>query len=90
MSNQVSSESSQSLSGSILKQLIFLPWVQYPPFPRVPDLSDPAKFSFTSEDDNFDLTNISHLFISSPVGTTDSTSRIGNPNNLYLLNDFLK
>jgi len=66
-----------SLSGSVLQQLIFLPWVQYPPFPRVPDLSDPAKFSFTQGEDNFDLSNISHLFISSPVGTTDSTSRIG-------------
>eukprot|EP00090_Calanus_glacialis_P001841 TRINITY_DN11369_c0_g1_i1.p1 TRINITY_DN11369_c0_g1~~TRINITY_DN11369_c0_g1_i1.p1 ORF type:complete len:329 (-),score=117.80 TRINITY_DN11369_c0_g1_i1:1353-2339(-) len=66
-----------SLTGSVLQQLIFIPWVQYPPFPRVPDLSDPAKFSFTQGEENFDLSNISHLFISSPVGTTDSTSRIG-------------
>jgi len=71
------SPQSSSLTGSVLNKLIFLPWVQYPPFPRVPDLSDPAKFSFTQGDENFDLSNISHLFISSPAGTTDSTSRIG-------------
>ena len=35
---------SGTMTGSLLQNLIFLNWVQFPPLPRVPDLSDPAKF----------------------------------------------
>ena len=32
--------------GKLLRNLVFLPWVQYPPLPRVPDLSDPSSFKW--------------------------------------------
>lgn len=69
----------QKSAQSLLQQLVFLPWVQYPPLPRVPDLSDPSKFNWTQEDDKeeFDTAGISHLYISTPLGTKDSTSRLG-------------
>ena len=57
-----------SVAGSVLHKLIFLNWVQFPPLPLVPDLSDPANFSFKAGDEEFDISNISHLFISSPQG----------------------
>ena len=60
--------SATSVPGSILQNLIFLNWVQYPPLPLVPDLSDPANFSFRAGDEEFDVSNISNLFISSPQG----------------------
>ena len=66
--------------GKLLRNLVFLPWVQYPPLPRVPDLSDPSSFKWkqvNSEEDEFDASLVSHLFISSPNGTKDSTSRVG-------------
>ena len=33
-----------SVAGSVLHKLIFLNWVQFPPLPLVPDLSDPSTF----------------------------------------------
>jgi len=68
--------------GKLLRNLVFLPWVQYPPLPRVPDLSDPSSFKWkqvkdSAEEDDFDASLVSHLFISSPTGTKDSTSRVG-------------
>ena len=38
------SNDGSSMTGSLLQNLIFLNWVQFPPLPRVPDLSDPSKF----------------------------------------------
>lgn len=69
----------QRSARALLQQIVFLPWVQYPPLPRVPDLSDPSYFSWTlpEDEEEFDTAGISHLFISSPMGTTDSTSRCG-------------
>ncbi|XP_023326182.1 monoacylglycerol lipase ABHD12 [Eurytemora carolleeae] len=61
--------------GEIVKKIIFCPFVQYPPLPLVPDLSDPAKFN-GSGSPAFDLTNTTHLFITSPKDSTGS-SRIG-------------
>jgi abhydrolase domain-containing protein 12 len=61
--------------GELTKQLIFCPFVQFPLFPLVPDLSDPAKFN-TAGSPAFDLTNTTHLFITSPKDSTGS-SRIG-------------
>ena len=57
-----------SVAGSVLHKLIFLNWVQFPPLPRVPDLSDPAAFTFKSDSEDFDTSNISHLFLSCPGG----------------------
>ena len=54
-----------SLAGSLLHKLIFLNWVQSPPLPLVPDLSEPAAF-FSADDPDFPQSNISHFFISSP------------------------
>ena len=54
-----------SLAGSLLHKLIFLNWVQSPPLPLVPDLSEPAAF-FSADDPDFTQSNISHFFISSP------------------------
>ena len=68
--------SSTSVPGSILQNLIFLNWVQFPPLPRIPDLSDPSKFSFNKNDDNFDTSNICHLYISTRVGVAD-TCKLG-------------
>ena len=53
---------------TFLKKVVFLPFVQYPLLPRVPDLSDPSKFG---------LSNTTHLFISSPLGRAESSSRVG-------------
>ena len=66
-------------AGKLLRNLVFLPWVQYPPLPRIPDLSDPSSFKWKqeNEEEEFDASLVSHLFISSPTGTKDSTSRIG-------------
>ena len=57
-----------SVAGSVLHKLIFLNWVQFPPLPRVPDLSDPSAFTFKSDSEDFDTSNISHLFLSCPGG----------------------
>ena len=38
------SSSSISVAAALLQNLIFLNWVQFPPLPRVPDLSDPSKY----------------------------------------------
>ena len=58
-----------SVAGSVLHKLIFLNWVQFPPLPLVPDLSDPAAF-FSAESADWSQSNISHLFISCPRGST--------------------
>ena len=50
---------------SLLQNLIFLNWVQFPPLPRVPDLSDPAKFL------DSDSCAACHLYIS-VTGDTES------------------
>jgi pimeloyl-ACP methyl ester carboxylesterase len=84
------------MAANLLKELVFLNRIQYPPLPRsqvwslkvspnraslprVPDLSDPSRFSWSQPEDGeeWDSTGISHLFISSPAGSTDSTSRLG-------------
>ena len=39
-----SSSSSISVAAALLQNLVFLNWVQFPPLPRVPDLSDPSKY----------------------------------------------
>ena len=39
-----SSGSSISVAAALLQNLVFLNWVQFPPLPRVPDLSDPSKY----------------------------------------------
>ena len=77
-------QGSPGAAAKLLRNLVFLPWVQYPPLPRVPDLSDPTSFKWNQgkdsagEDDfDYDTSLVSHLFISSPVGTKDSTSRVG-------------
>ena len=62
------SDSGLSVVGSVLHKLIFLNWVQFPPLPLVPDLSDPTHFTFKAADEDFDTSNISHLFISCPGG----------------------
>ena len=62
-----------SVAGSVLHKLIFLNWVQFPPLPLVPDLSDPAAFGFSTETQS----NISHLFISCPRGSSDVPGKIG-------------
>ena len=49
---------SGGVTASLLQNLIFLNWVQYPPLPRVPDLSDPAKFL------DSDTCSACHLYIS--------------------------
>jgi len=67
------SQTAVSMSGSLLQNLIFLNWVQYPPLPLIPDLSDPSKFSFNKNDESFDTSNICHLFIS----TRDSRDKNG-------------
>ena len=46
-------------AGKLLRNLVFLPWVQYPPLPRVPDLSDPSSFKWkqvkdSAEEEEFD------------------------------------
>ena len=33
-----------SVAAALLQNLVFLNWVQFPPLPRVPDLSDPSKY----------------------------------------------
>ena len=38
------SGSSISVAAALLQHLVFLNWVQFPPLPRVPDLSDPSKY----------------------------------------------
>ena len=38
------SSSSISVAAALLQNLVFLNWVQFPPLPRVPDLSDPSKY----------------------------------------------
>ena len=53
--------------GEVMKQVIFSQFVQFPPLPLVPDLSDPAKFNGSSSP-TFDLTNTTNLYISSPKG----------------------
>ena len=80
----VDKQGSPGAAAKLLRNLVFLPWVQYPPLPRVPDLSDPTSFKWnqgkdSAEEDDFDYDTslVSHLFISSPVGTKDSTSRVG-------------
>ena len=65
-----------SVAGSVLHKLIFLNWVQFPPLPLVPDLSDPATF-FSAEAPDSSQSNISHLFISCPRGSTDVPGKIG-------------
>jgi len=72
-----STEETQHLSSSVLKQLVFLPWLQFPPLPRVPDLSDPSKYGLSDEGGQEEPCFASHLFISSPIGTKESNSRIG-------------
>ena len=59
-----------SVAGSVLHKLIFLNWVQFPPLPLVPDLSDPAA---SDSDGDFTQSNISHMFISCPRGPTGSS-----------------
>ena len=50
------------LPSSLLQSLVFLNWVQFPPLPRVPDLSDPG--SFLTRDS--DTCAACHLYISVP------------------------
>ena len=38
------SSGSISVAAALLQNLVFLNWVQFPPLPRVPDLSDPSKY----------------------------------------------
>ena len=54
-----------SVSGTLLQNLIFLNWVQYPPLPLVPDLSDPGAHGLGDYD-------VSHLMI-----TTTNNARLG-------------
>jgi len=61
--------------GELVKQVIFSQFVQFPPLPLVPDLSDPAKFSGSTQP-AFHLTNTTNLFITSPKDSSGS-SRIG-------------
>jgi len=61
--------------GEMMKQVIFSQFVQFPPLPLVPDLSDPAKFNRSSSP-AFDLSNTTNLFITSPKDSTGN-SRIG-------------
>ena len=56
---------------SLLQNLIFLNWVQFPPLPRVPDLSDPAKFL------DCDTCSACHLYISVTGEETAHTHRVG-------------
>ena len=50
--------SAGGVTSSLLQNLIFLNWVQFPPLPRVPDLSDPGKFL------DSDTCAACHLYIS--------------------------
>ena len=66
-------EGEASWTGSLLQQLIFLPWLSpsagWPG--RGPDLSDPASRPALQ------ACTASHLYISSPPGTAESQSRVG-------------
>ena len=53
--------------GEIMKQVIFSQFVQFPPLPIVPDLTDPSKYSGNSEP-KFDMTNTTNLYITSAKG----------------------
>ena len=53
--------------GEMMKQIIFSQFVQFPPLPLVPDLTDPAKFSGATEP-KFDMTNTTNLYITSSKG----------------------
>lgn len=66
-------EGEASWTGSLLQQLIFLPWLSPPAgWPgRGPDLSDPASRPALK------ACTASHLYISSPPGTAESQSRVG-------------
>lgn len=61
-----------------MKQIIFSQFVQYPPLPIVPDLSDPAKFN-GSTTPSFDLSNTTNLFITSPKGTQWTALKLHRP-----------
>jgi hypothetical protein len=64
MAVEPEAERGLGLQGTVLKQLVFLPFVQYPPLPRVPDLSDPAYADPRAPE----LANSSNFYISSPPG----------------------
>ena len=53
--------------GEIMKQVIFSQFVQFPPLPIVPDLTDPSKYGGNSEP-KFDMTNTTNLYITSAKG----------------------
>jgi hypothetical protein len=64
MAVEPEAEKGLGIQGTVLKQLVFLPFVQYPPLPRVPDLSDPAYADPRAPE----LANSSNFYISSPPG----------------------
>jgi len=68
--------------GEIMKQVIFSQFVQFPPLPIVPDLTDPAKYSGNSEP-KFDMTNTTNLYITSAKDTNNG----GRQGAWYLLPD---
>jgi len=66
----------------MMKQVIFSQFVQFPPLPLVPDLTDPAKFCGNTEP-NFDMTNTTNLYITS----SKDASKSGRQGAWYLLPD---
>jgi abhydrolase domain-containing protein 12 len=69
----------QRLGGQVLQEMVFLARLQYPPLPRVPDLSNPVRFDWSQAEDReeWDSSSVLNFNIPSPAGGASGADVLG-------------